>query len=113
MPHIDIGCSPNAEDCVQVGPHDYIGYMQAELAAYKSQLERLYPPPEGCYFSVKWHPHDFGRYGEIRAVYTSDYNQEHVDWAYGAEEGAENWDEDAKKELAAYRLRRQRLQEAG
>lgn len=113
MPQIEIGSSPNEEDCVQVSStKDYIGDMQAELAAYKSQLARAYPPPEGCYFKVCYHSHDFGRYGEVAAVYESDSNQEQVNWAYDAEAGCNNWDEEAAKELAAYKVRKARLAES-
>lgn len=107
MPRVEIGCSPNEEDCVQVSStKDYIEDMRIELTAYKNQLTRAFPPPEGCFFEIRWHPHDFGRYGEVAANYTSDNNQVHVDWAYDAEAGCNNWDEQASKELAAYKVRK-------
>lgn len=100
MPSIAIGCSPYEEDCVQVSSKvDYMPQMRKELAAFKSQLERTYPPPEGCYFTIKWANHDFGRYGEVHAAYTSDLDKRALDWALNAEDSVEKWDEQARKEL--------------
>ena len=96
MPFVEIGCSPNEEDCVQVGSNrEHL--MGKELEIYKNQLTRAFPPPEGCYFKVKWNSHDFGRYGEVRAVFPED-SEEGEKWALEAENGVDHWDAQAVEE---------------
>ena len=103
MDMIYIGATPNDEECAQVSEHtDYMPQMRAELRAYKNQLTRMYPPPEGgdARFDIKWERHDFGTYGEVVARFDGE-NDAEIEWAMSAELGAETWDDQARDELAA------------
>lgn len=96
---IYIGSSPYEEDCAQVGQPDFHTKSKAELQAFKDQLQRLFPAPEGACYQVVWSNHDYGRYGEVCAVFDPS-NEEHTDWAYIAEDGCATWDDEAKAFLA-------------
>lgn len=96
----DIGCSPNNEECAQVGSEDYYDRAMKECRAYLNQLQRAYPnPPDGVRLKIVSHPHDFGTYHEVAVVY-DDENEKHCDYVFGnLENGCEYWDDEAKKEL--------------
>lgn len=99
MEFMYVGAAPHEEECVQVSStHDYLPAMRRELAAYSRQLTRVFPPPEGACFTVKWESHDFGSYGEVVAKFDPQ-NQAHVDWALAAELGCDHWDALARAEL--------------
>ena len=96
-----IGASPSNEDCAQVSTHrDYMPQMRAELYAYQRQLERTYPPPKSAEYRIKWENHEFGRYGEVVAVFDPNDPYE-VEWALMSEYGCEDWDDKALEDLAA------------
>jgi len=93
--YITIGSSPNNEECVQVGSADYKNRMRTECNVYKRQLERTYP---GVEFGIKGFEHDFGTYFEVVAYFDTE-NETEVDAAFGAELGADTWDDQAREEL--------------
>lgn len=97
---IFIGSSPYEEDCAQVGSNDFHWKSKAELQAFKDQLQRLFPAPEGASYQIVWSNHDYGRYGEVCAVF-DDTNETHADWAWQAEDGCATWDDEAKAFIAA------------
>lgn len=96
----EIGSSPNAEDCAQVGSENYSARAKRECQAYINQLNRAYPNmPVGMYLKITSHPHDAGTYHEVTVVF-NDENEEHNDFLWGnLEMGCENWDAEARKEL--------------
>jgi len=98
MDYINIGPTPHDENCAQVGQEGYYIRARKECAAYCRQLRRMYPEPDGGYFAVKSFGHDFGDYYEVIARY-DDTDQEAINWAFAAEAGAANWDDDARAEL--------------
>lgn len=79
--YLNIGSSPFAEDCLQVGDPN----QKKECQRYKRQLERQFP--QGI-FGVKGFDHDFGRYYEVVAYMEDD---ESSDAAFAAE--AESWED--------------------
>jgi len=100
--YLSIGSAPCDEECAQVGSPDYSTQARIECRAYMEQLRRLYPEPQGGYFKLKSFPHDFGSYYEVVAVYDTE-DEEPTNWAFDAEAGAENWDEEALQYLLAER----------
>lgn len=66
---LELGCAPAGEDCVQVSAGgEYLDEMRRELRRFRQGLERYFARhlADGkIHFSVKWQPHDFGRYGEV------------------------------------------------
>lgn len=98
MDYINIGPTPHDEACAQIGQEDYYRRGRKECAAYCRQLRRMYPEPAGGYFAVKSFDHDFGRYCEVVAKYDPT-DREAVHWAFAAESGAAEWDNDARAEL--------------
>ena len=101
---INIGSTPCNEECASVGSDHYSTYAKIECRAYIAQLQRLYPEPECGYFKIKSFPHDFGTYYEVVAVYDEE-DEESTKWAFDAESGAEEWDDQAREYLLAERLR--------
>lgn len=98
---IDVGCAPACEDCAQVGSDGYHDRARRECRAYINQLRRTFgDEPEGAHLSVRSNPHDFGSYLSV----TCSYDESHpasVDYAFRCEsEGPEQWDEQARQELA-------------
>jgi len=100
--YLEIGPTPNGEDCAQVGSDDYSIKSRVEGRAYAHQLMRMFPnPPDGVTFTLKSFPHDFGSYLEVVVKYPID-NEEAENFAFNVENNApENWDEEAKAELTA------------
>lgn len=96
----EIGCTPNAEECAQVGSPNYKERARRECQAYINQLNRAYPGmPAGMYLKISSHPHDFGTYHEVTVVF-NDENDAHNDFLWGnLEMGCEKWDDEARKEL--------------
>lgn len=94
MNKIHIGSSPYDEECAQVGSPDFHWRSKVELQAFKEQLERLFPAPEGAHYGIAWSNHDYGRYGEVVAVYNPE-SEEHTNWAFLAEDGCATWDDQA------------------
>jgi hypothetical protein len=73
MERLMIGPSPTDEACAQVGQPGYETQARIECAAYKEQLRRFYLSCHEtrlpCRLEVKAHPHDFGAYHSVDAVF--------------------------------------------
>ncbi len=101
MDYIELGPVPTDEECEQLGPTYNRKRAFSECLAFKDQLRRQFPKPEGVpgRLGIKSSPHDFGTYLEVVA-YFDDTNEASMDWAFGIENNIpEHWDEAAKKEL--------------
>jgi hypothetical protein len=100
MEYLSIGSTPSDEECTQVGTDNYHERAIKECTAYKNQLERVFKDiPDGCYFSIKGFPHDFGTYYEVVVKYNED-NGEATEFACNVENNSPTkWDAEAKKEL--------------
>lgn len=99
MENLNIGSTPNEEECAQVGSADYQERARKECRAYMAQIQKHYPEPENGYLNVKGFPHDFGSYYEVVAYYDQS-DAEAVKWAYDIEGDAlgvlSTWDEEFK-----------------
>jgi hypothetical protein len=69
MEDLNIGSTPNEEDCAQVGSADYQERARKECRAYMEQIRKHYPEPDNGYLKVKGFSHDFGTYYEVVAYY--------------------------------------------
>lgn len=98
---LDIGSSPPDEDCAQVGSADYSARARRECRAYINQLRRVFgPEPAGAQLGVRSNPHDFGNYLSVVCYYDPQIKQT-VDYAFRCESnGPEEWDAEARRELA-------------
>lgn len=95
--YLEVGPVPHEEECVQVGSAGYQKQAWRECQAYKNQLERLFPVPNGApgYFAIKSFPHDFGSYYEVVVVY-DEQNETSTEWAFNVENNAPaRWDAEA------------------
>jgi hypothetical protein len=91
--------TPHEEKCASVGDDNYSLNARLEARAYINQLVRAYgEPPEGSRFKITNNPHDFGCYKDIDYIY-SDENEAHIDYLCKIEEGCQQWDQEAIKEL--------------
>ena len=99
--HLDIGSSPGDESTASVGSENYYPRARRECRAYINLLRRVFgPEPEGASLAVKSNPHDFGNYLSVVCYFDSN-NEAAITYAYKLEsEGPENWDEEARQELA-------------
>lgn len=100
MLEFDLGCTPHAEDCFQVGQEDY-WKLAAETGIYKKQLIRNYPIQDSMktkfYLKIQKNYHEFGSYPSLVLV----FDEKYLEKARSYEQGMENWDEMAKLELRA------------
>jgi len=98
---IDIGPTPPAEPCAQLGSPDYYDRARKECRVYIALLRRsLGEEPPGARLRIRSNPHDFGDYLSVECLF-DDAIQTSVHYAFRCEaEGPENWDEQAQKELA-------------
>lgn len=98
--YLEIGSSPAAEQCVQVGEDNYQTRSRMECKIFIKQIRRqLGAEPSGAFLRVRSNPHDFGSYQEV-ACYFKDDMPDAVEYAYRCEsEVSEIWDEEARKEL--------------
>ena len=101
---VEIGSTPSAEDCAQVGAENYDVHSRAECYAYLDQLYRFLRSkgyntnelPGNFRLVVKSNAHDFGSYREVVAKFDED-SEEACNIAYMLEsEGPEHWDDEAK-----------------
>jgi hypothetical protein len=99
MENLNIGSTPNEEECAQVGNADYYERAIKECRAYMAQIQKHYPEPENGYLKLKGFPHDFGSYYEVVAYYDQS-DAEAVKWAYDIEGDdlgvLSTWDEEFK-----------------
>ena len=101
MAYLELGPTPGDEECAQVGADDYGARVRREGRAYIAQLTRQFgEPPEGCHFSIKGFPHDFGTYHEVVVHYEPEIAGS-LEFAFKVErELPSEWDKQAKAELA-------------
>lgn len=70
--YMSIGCTPAAEDCVQVSQTEYyLDRMLDECRRYKEMLQAKFADCTKVTIKVKQFPHDFGTYAEVVAEYDS------------------------------------------
>ena len=99
------GPTPCAEECTQTTDPDYFSKSRDECRIWLGQLLRLIKKewdevPEGLNMRVKGESHDFGTYYEVVGIYHID-NDEARDVAGWLENTMpEDWDEEARAELA-------------
>lgn len=101
--YLTLGPTPADEDYAQLGCDGYATKARREGNAYINQLTRMFPLASKLVtFKVKFHPHDFGSYMEVTAVY-DDKNEQSVMAAYEIEANLPvTWDDEARAELAKY-----------
>jgi hypothetical protein len=114
MTHLEIGSTPYAEECVQVGSDNYYSKSRIECNAFIRQLKRNFTLPENAGFQIKSFPHDFGSYHEVVVKYPDSWNDciddncdvntcencQKMKLIYDVESNVpEFWDNEAKKEL--------------
>lgn len=91
--YLNIGSSPNEENCIQVGQP----FARDECKLFAKQIEKHYPPPFGGSVRVKGFDHDFGMYYEACCFYDTN-NDEAERWALDVEADInkvlEFWDEE-------------------
>jgi len=92
---MDIGPTPPAEDCAQLGEPGYYEKAQEEGKRYIALIrKKLGKEPEGAHLRLVGHNHDFGTYYEV-ACYYDDQNEEAMHYAYRCEsDGPQTWDDD-------------------
>lgn len=97
---LDLGPTPNEENCVQIGTHD-LSQNILECEVYAKQLERMFPDmPDGCEFFLERNEHDFGVYYEVGILYHPD-NEMETKYAFTVEtQLPRKWDEMAINELS-------------
>lgn len=102
MDYLTIGSSPAGEDCAQVGSKDYGTRARRECNAFINQLRRQFgEEPDGAELRVKGQSHDFGTYYEVWCYYDPAVEGA-LAYALKCEgEAATEWDDEARKELAA------------
>lgn len=91
--YLNLGPTPLAEDCAQVGEEDYHIRTILECRKYIRQLEHMFGEPmqANCYYRIKSFPHDFGTYHEV-VLYFNDEDDKAVEFAYNVEANLpENW----------------------
>jgi hypothetical protein len=70
---ISIGCTPAAEDCVQVNSEIYyLDDMLKECDRYKEMLQAKFADCTKVTIAVKTFPHDFGSYAEVVVKYDNE-----------------------------------------
>lgn len=96
MERLELGSSPNGEECVQVSRNaDYMPQMREECKRFKAMLEARFPIPDGvrAWFAIVSNPHDFGSYLEVVVKYDED-DDESSNFAYYVEGNLpETWDD--------------------
>jgi hypothetical protein len=105
---IDIGSSPPAEACAQLGSDGYWEEAKREGRAYIELLRRaLGPEPVGANLSIRSNPHDFGSYLSVVCYFETE-SSEATDYALRCEaEGPEEWDDIAREELPRGKTRKE------
>ena len=92
--YVTIGCSPSAEDCVQVGDPDYHTKARAECKRFRDLIrKKVGPEPFGALLKIKSFPHDFGSYMEVICEYEGEIEEAEA-YAFKCEnEAPEHWEE--------------------
>lgn len=84
MDYLNIGSTPAAEPCAQLGEADYEVKARKECTRFLAQIQRHYPEPMRGALRVKAFPHDFGIYYEVVAWFDPD-DEEATEWALSIE----------------------------
>ena len=89
---LNLGSTPPAEDCVQLGEDNYRANSIKESRRYIDLLrEKMGVEPDGAELKIKWFSHDFGRYCEV-VCWFDEEKPEAVDYAYKCEsDGPQTW----------------------
>jgi hypothetical protein len=67
---LDLGSSPPAEPCAQLGRDGYYEEARRECQAYIALLRRTVgEEPDGTYLSIRSNEHDFGTYLSVVCYY--------------------------------------------
>lgn len=101
MEYLELGPTPTHEECAQVGTPEFDIEAPKEMKAYMNQLNRQFPEVADSatlFFSIKWFPHDFGRYGEVVINYKPGHIEEDIIYKVEKELPV-HWDTEARKEL--------------
>jgi hypothetical protein len=103
---IDVGSAPTGESCAQVGSDGYHDRAHRECRAYIAQLRRLFgEEPAGAYLRIKSNAHDSGNYLSVVCHFDERF-PDSVEYAFRCEsESPEEWDKQARQELAGERSR--------
>jgi hypothetical protein len=98
---LDLGSSPPAEPCAQLGRDGYYAEARKECQAYIALLRRTVgEEPEGAQLSIRSNPHDFGTYLSVVCYYDPAIEGA-MEYAFRCEsEGPDEWDEVARNELS-------------
>jgi len=81
---LNIGSTPHGEPCACVGEDNYSARARVECNAFREQIRKHYPEPDGGYLAVKGFAHDFGTYYEVCAVF-DDNDDDAMQWAFAIE----------------------------
>jgi len=100
METVDIGSTPNDEQCAQVGTDNYRQIAQMEVRAFAKQCQRMFPnKPSGARYVITNNPHDFGTYYDLGIRFNMD-DEEAENYAYEVQNNMpSNWDDQARAEL--------------
>ncbi len=86
--YLNIGSSPCAEKCVQVGEPNYAVESRKECNRFIELIRKcLGEEPDGATLAIKSFPHDFGTYHEV-VCYYDDTNEVAIDYAFKCESEA-------------------------
>ena len=88
--YINIGATPAAEDCLQLGTLSYTPEASiTECRRFIAQLKKQFgPEPEGVKLKVRAFDHDFGTYWEVVCYYADKEGE-----AYALKCEGEAWEE--------------------
>jgi hypothetical protein len=96
MDYLTIGCTPAAENCVQVSSsQNYHDDMRKEVSRYRDMIQKRYPFIPSEMIRVKSFQHDFGTYMEVCVVF-SDSVEEQERMAYFVENTSPEYWNDKK-----------------
>lgn len=98
---IDLGSCPCLESCSQLGSENYEFQAKRETKAYKAQLLRMFPIPEGLpvKYSISANQHDFGVYYSLILLFDSK-DEAACDYVFLVDNSLpEEWDAEAKEKL--------------
>lgn len=102
---LTIGPAPWNEECAQVGCEEYLDRSRKETSAFRRQILRHYPVPEGVDHAgvrVCSNPHEFGSYREVEVAFDPGSTQACA-WAHQVEADPKaalaRWDSLARTEL--------------
>lgn len=101
--YLNIGSTPYAEPCAQVGSPDYSRLSTIECRAFANQCHRVMVNKFGEEYTaivrIKSFPHDFGTYKEVVVEYNPEIESQTEQALYLESADLEYWDDEAKEEL--------------